>query len=1123
MAITIQMRTDVSGLYVALFGRAPDSEGLGYWVQQVDQGQTLAQVADAMYGTAPARTYYPSYLTNQEIISNFYVNVLGRPADAEGLAYWTNKLGEPGATPGSVIADMINVVSNYDGTDPAGLKSAALFTNKVAVAQWYGEHNGSISGAAAILTGVTEDPATVEAITNPGTTPPTTEGQTFALNVQSAGGYWYGYAGNTAAINAKDMLGLDKIASVQSDASLFVTNLTTLTDTGNYADRRNTDSITIRMDHTAPDMGNPDAPYGRAADMTVLFDNDYLLAGTHAADTAIYWLEDRANAALNSATPVKKIDIDGLKFTLNGATKSIAIDAADMTAFLDGTGPNAGTWEGLVALLQKALVTAQANDPSLANLSISLDYSNLQTKGLDGTTLPVPAPAIVLSAANGDQVTPTGYHHYDAATGGYDVYGFFSDQPLVSTADPVTSNIELFKVGRGAEGGNLTVGGMSTDGANVWDYSSTAIKEGVEVFNVKVQGDQTQMSSLASLQSTNNTLAQVHVTWDTNSLADLIIGNHNTTDTSTNHINGGLGLGLTSVENAALKDVRVFDAADNNSATLANGTVVTNDVQLHAYLSDEVVAKYMDRTDTADDALLDNANFQYTFGAGNDLLNMNISKTNLEASGTTNREDFSFTATMGSGDDHVQVQIGNGAGVVTDAWYINSKIDNNLAINAGAGADTVETWGAGAWNVNLGDGNDVIYNDNSGDKGVWVFNTSDQQTLPNGLGDLESGKNDKHAFYMANVTVNLNGVKNTVQINSYSSSDTGLNNAIKNAINNDTYLSKLLVAEDGPGATLVVHSLVDGNQANSALQIDVVASTLTNMSPSQIAAFNTANGTTCVTMADVQAVVNASVAAWTTQNDGVFGPPDNHVNDYSAGLIATGGASVNATASVITDGAGTDVIVLSTSNLDKETVNLTADGQSDLIYNVTNATINGLQLNDVIVTSAGTHYTAMLGTATFSDVTTTTSTIVGSANADTIHGLDGVTETIDAGAGNDTVYVSTGADQITLGAGSDTLVFSKLVTGADAPRIADYSVADDSIQLSKAAFAALGPVGALSAAEFEAAAGGLATAASTRIVYDTATGDLSYDADGSGAGTAVVIAHLTGIPTLTAAEFTIVA
>lgn len=181
MAITVQMREQVSQLYVALFGRAPDGEGLGYWVGQLDAGKTMVDVANTMYATAPARVLYPSFLTNQEIIGNFYTNVLGRTADADGLNFWTGKLNAAGATAGSVIAEMINTVANYSGTDPAGLTSQKLFNNKVAVAQWYGEQNGNIAGANTVLTAVTSDPASVNAAKTGGAQ----SGQTFTLTVNA--------------------------------------------------------------------------------------------------------------------------------------------------------------------------------------------------------------------------------------------------------------------------------------------------------------------------------------------------------------------------------------------------------------------------------------------------------------------------------------------------------------------------------------------------------------------------------------------------------------------------------------------------------------------------------------------------------------------------------------------------------------------------------------------------------------------------------------------------------------------------------------------------------------------------------------------------------------------------
>jgi len=229
MAITVEMRTQVSELYVALFGRAPDGEGLGFWVGELDSGKSLTDVANTMYATAPARAYYPAFLTNGEIIESFYQNVLGRAADAEGLAFWTAKLNAAGATPGSVINEMITVVAKSNPADLSaeGVVSQNLFNNKVAVAQWYGEQNGTIAGATAILVGVTDDAATVEAAKAGGVV---TSGETFTL---------------TSSVDAPALTsGNDTINGVTGDATA-ANNSYTLGD--NISDNSTTDSDTLNL------------------------------------------------------------------------------------------------------------------------------------------------------------------------------------------------------------------------------------------------------------------------------------------------------------------------------------------------------------------------------------------------------------------------------------------------------------------------------------------------------------------------------------------------------------------------------------------------------------------------------------------------------------------------------------------------------------------------------------------------------------------------------------------------------------------------------------------------------------------------------------------------------------
>lgn len=202
MAVTTAMRTQVSELYVALFGRAPDAEGLGYWVEQMSNGRTWAQVAQDMYNTAPARTYYPLSMTNEEIVTSFYVHVLGRQPDNEGKAYWTGQLNTK--TEGQVVVDMITAVANYTGSDPAALASKALLLNKATVAQYYAFNlNGDAAGSVDAIADVTANSnvsssSNIEALISSGSTfvltvdaPSVTEGNsgskllTFTLTLDS--------------------------------------------------------------------------------------------------------------------------------------------------------------------------------------------------------------------------------------------------------------------------------------------------------------------------------------------------------------------------------------------------------------------------------------------------------------------------------------------------------------------------------------------------------------------------------------------------------------------------------------------------------------------------------------------------------------------------------------------------------------------------------------------------------------------------------------------------------------------------------------------------------------------------------------------------------------------------
>jgi Ca2+-binding RTX toxin-like protein len=88
----------------------------------------------------------------------------------------------------------------------------------------------------------------------------------------------------------------------------------------------------------------------------------------------------------------------------------------------------------------------------------------------------------------------------------------------------------------------------------------------------------------------------------------------------------------------------------------------------------------------------------------------------------------------------------------------------------------------------------------------------------------------------------------------------------------------------------------------------------------------------------------------------------------------------------------------------------------------------------------------------------------------------------------------------------------------------DFVKGQDVIDLSAAIFTALGaPGGVLAAGDFVTSAGAVAGDASDRVIHDTATGMLYYDADGSGAQQMTAFAQLNPGQALAAADFHVVA
>ena len=153
--------------------------------------------------------------------------------------------------------------------------------------------------------------------------------------------------------------------------------------------------------------------------------------------------------------------------------------------------------------------------------------------------------------------------------------------------------------------------------------------------------------------------------------------------------------------------------------------------------------------------------------------------------------------------------------------------------------------------------------------------------------------------------------------------------------------------------------------------------------------------------------------------------------------------------------------------------------------------------------------------------------LTGNDAANLLQGSGG-NDTLVGNGGIDTLAGGKGADQLSGGLGADVFRFDtaleKLNGNAVVDTISDFSLSEgDRLELSSQVFTSLtGNAvlnGGLTATAFLASASGTATSSAQRILYNSGTGVLSYDSDGSGSTAAQAFAKLgTGLA-LTNSQF----
>ncbi|MBX3566473.1 MAG: calcium-binding protein [Rhizobiaceae bacterium] len=425
----------------------------------------------------------------------------------------------------------------------------------------------------------------------------------------------------------------------------------------------------------------------------------------------------------------------------------------------------------------------------------------------------------------------------------------------------------------------------------------------------------------------------------------------------------------------------------------------------------------------------------------------------------------------------IQADVGDGqvTGLKTDSTILGSSVaetlfgqDGNDQIDGKGGADTM-----------FGRlGNDTFFVNNANDQVIELKNGGDDTVKASVTFDLLAGVHVEH--------LSTTNAKGTGSINLYG-------NSFKQEITGNAGAN--FISDGGTGAADTLRGL-GGNDTyrvyNSATKIVESASQGANDTVLAAVTFDLVAGVFVETMATTNAKGTAKI--------NLYG---NEVAQKITG---------NAGANILSDGGkgGSDTLVGLGGNDTFRVYNSgtkiveAAGGGSDTVEAAVDYTVGkGVYIQVLETTNAAGTAAIGLYSNEFGQ------TVNGNAGNNSLRGYGG-NDKINGGAGADRISGGLGNDTLAGNTGADIYYFSYALDEAtNLDTIKGFS-SIDLISLNSSVFTKAGPAGALAASAFRANTSGKAGDASDRIIWETDTGRLYYDPDGTGAAAGTAFAVITG-------------
>lgn len=105
-------------IYEAVLGRAPDLKGLGYWINDMDNGISLTTIAQGFIASSEFQGKYGANPSYETYINLLYNNILGRAPDTAGMNYWVSNMQRGIDSPAAVLASFSEGSENTANVAP---------------------------------------------------------------------------------------------------------------------------------------------------------------------------------------------------------------------------------------------------------------------------------------------------------------------------------------------------------------------------------------------------------------------------------------------------------------------------------------------------------------------------------------------------------------------------------------------------------------------------------------------------------------------------------------------------------------------------------------------------------------------------------------------------------------------------------------------------------------------------------------------------------------------------------------------------------------------------------------------------------------------------------------------